>query len=132
MYKSFWAGKIGEKCTVVIKGSELMSYISDFSRACWFLETELEAAIRRLHRITGNAAVEGRYIVVGTGSTQLYHAALYALTSPGGDNPVNVVCAAPYYSVSPANFIFRKITNIYNIIPNLVIIITIIISFYLE
>ncbi|RXH72136.1 hypothetical protein DVH24_033674 [Malus domestica] len=99
VYESYWR-KMGDKCTMVISGSELMSYISDFTSVCWFLEPALEAAVRRLHRTVGNAVVDGdRHIVVGTGSTQLYQAALYALTSPGGPEPVSVVSAAPYYSV---------------------------------
>lgn len=77
-----------------------MSYISDFTNICWFMEPEFEEAVRRLHCVVGNAVVDDRYIVVGTGSTQLYQAALYALTSPGGPEPVSVVSAAPYYSVS--------------------------------
>lgn len=89
-----------DKCTVVITGSQLMSYLSDPRKVCWFLEAELEEAIKKLHRVVGNAVVDGRHIVVGTGSTQLYQAALYALTTPGGPQPVSVVCAAPYYSVS--------------------------------
>lgn len=101
-FEPYWR-KMGDKCTVVIKGCELMSYLSDCRKVCWFLETELEEAIKRLHRVAGNAVVDGRHIVVGTGSTQLYQASLYALTSPGGPEPVSVVCAAPYYSVSLTN-----------------------------
>ncbi|KAF3431217.1 hypothetical protein FNV43_RR25947 [Rhamnella rubrinervis] len=96
-FEPYWR-KMGDKCTVVIKGSELMSYLSDRRKVCWFLETELEEAIKRLHSVIGNAVVDGRHIVVGTGSTQLYQAALYALASPGGPDPISVVCAAPYYS----------------------------------
>ncbi|PON99016.1 Trytophan aminotransferase [Trema orientale] len=100
VYESFW-GKAGEKCTMVIKGNELMSYISDLRKPCWFLEEELENTIKRLHRVAGNAVVDDRYVVVGTGSTQLYQAVLYALTTGGtapDQQPVPVVCAAPYYS----------------------------------
>ncbi|KAM0987513.1 hypothetical protein COP2_011890 [Malus domestica] len=101
VFESYWS-KMGDKCTMVISGSELMSYISDFTSVCWFLEPALEAAVRRLHRTVGNAVVDGdRHIVVGTGSTQLYQAALYALTSPGRSEPVSVVSAAPYYSSYP-------------------------------
>lgn len=98
-FEPYWR-KMGDKGTVVIKGYELMSYLSDCRKLCWFLETELEEAIKRLHRVVGNAVVDGRHIVVGTGSTQLYQAALYALSYPGGPDPISVVCAAPYYSVS--------------------------------
>ncbi|KAJ8773556.1 hypothetical protein K2173_005802 [Erythroxylum novogranatense] len=97
LFEPYWR-KLGDKCTVVIRGNESMSYFADPSSFCWFLEPRLSDAIQSLHRVVGNAAVEDRYIVVGTGSSQLYQAALYALTSPGGAEPVNVVCAAPYYS----------------------------------
>ncbi|KAK9934608.1 hypothetical protein M0R45_021745 [Rubus argutus] len=82
VFEPYWK-KMGDKCTMVISGSQWMSYISDFNNTCWFLEPELEGAVRRLHRTVGNAVVDDdRHIVVGTGSTQLYQAALYALTSP--------------------------------------------------
>ncbi|XP_015894629.4 L-tryptophan--pyruvate aminotransferase 1 [Ziziphus jujuba] len=96
-YEQYWK-KMDDKCKVVITGSQLMSYLSDPRKVCWFLEAELEEAIKKLHRVVGNAVVDGRHIVVGTGSTQLYQAALYALTTPGGPQPISVVCAAPYYS----------------------------------
>ncbi|KAM1519773.1 hypothetical protein ACFX1Z_022542 [Malus domestica] len=99
VYGSYWS-KMGDKCTMVISRSELMSYISDFTSVCWFLKPALEAVVRRLHRTVGNAVVDGdQHIMMGTGSTQLYQATLYALTSPGGPEPVNVVYTAPYYSI---------------------------------
>ena len=65
------------------------------------MEPELGAAIRRLHGVVGNAVTDDRYIVVGTGSSQLFQALLYAFTTPGGPDPVSVVSSAPYYSVRP-------------------------------
>ncbi|XP_038704980.1 L-tryptophan--pyruvate aminotransferase 1 [Tripterygium wilfordii] len=97
MFESYWR-KQGEKCRVVISATDFMSYFSDIGNTCWFLLPELAEAIKRLHRAVGNAVTEDRHIVVGTGSTQLYLAALFALTSPGGPDPISVVCAAPYYS----------------------------------
>ncbi|XP_050206984.1 L-tryptophan--pyruvate aminotransferase 1-like [Mercurialis annua] len=98
MFEPYWK-KQGDKCTVVISGSDLMSYFSDVGNVCWFLEPQLSDAIKRLHRTVGNAESDDRYVVVGTGSTQLYQAALYAITaSAGRAEPVSVVCAAPYYS----------------------------------
>ncbi|KDP26637.1 hypothetical protein JCGZ_17795 [Jatropha curcas] len=97
MFEPYWR-KAGDKCTTVISGSDLMSYFSDIGNLCWFLEPQLSDAIKRLHRTVGNAESDDRYILVGTGSSQLCQAALYALSSPCGPEPISVVCAAPYYS----------------------------------
>ncbi|GAY36290.1 hypothetical protein WN943_020459 [Citrus x changshan-huyou] len=100
-FEAFWR-KLGDKCTMVISGSDLMSYLSDMGNVCWFLVPELAEAINNLHHGVDNAVSDGRHIVIGTGSTQLYQAALYALSSPGGPEPISVVSAAPYYSQYPA------------------------------
>lgn len=99
MYETFWK-KMGKKATVVIPGWRSMSYYSKGQSLCWFLEPDLCEQILRLHRVVGNAITEGRYIVVGTGSSQLILASLYALSSPDSSQPTDVVSAAPYYSVS--------------------------------
>ncbi|KAE8722630.1 L-tryptophan--pyruvate aminotransferase 1 [Hibiscus syriacus] len=60
-----------------------MSYFSDPGNLCLFLQLELDDAIRRLHRVVGNAVVDDdRYVGGGTGSTQLFQAVLFALSSP--------------------------------------------------
>jgi len=66
------------------------------------ISPELETQIREIHALVGNAVTEGRYIVIGTGSTQLINAAVYSL-SPRHDaqHPAQVVAAAPYYGVCP-------------------------------
>ncbi|KAK9276991.1 hypothetical protein L1049_006530 [Liquidambar formosana] len=97
MFESYWR-KMGDKCTVVISGCQSLSYFSDMGNFCWFLEPALADAIKRLHRVVGNAVLEDRHLVVGTGSTQLYQAALYALSPPDEPNPTSVVSAVPYYS----------------------------------
>ena len=77
-----------------------MSYFSDVTNICWFLEAEFGREVVRLHNVVGNAVTEGRHIVVGTGSSQLFLAALYALSPTDSPEPISVVCATPYYSVS--------------------------------
>ncbi|CAN1313032.1 L-tryptophan--pyruvate aminotransferase 1 [Linum perenne] len=102
VFEPYWR-KNGDKCTITISGHDSLSYFSDATSVCWYMEPKLRDAIRRIHRVVGNAETDDRHLVVGTGSTLLFQAALYALASPvaaaAGGKPVDVVCAAPYYSV---------------------------------
>lgn len=99
VFEEYWK-KMCESCTVVIKGWELMSYLSDMSNVCWYMLPEMKEAIKRLHHVVGNAVTEDRYIVVGNGATQLLQGAVFALSpSEANSQPINVVAAVPYYSV---------------------------------
>ncbi|XP_040378013.1 tryptophan aminotransferase-related protein 2-like [Oryza brachyantha] len=103
MFEAFWR-ETGDAAELVIPGWQTMSYFSDVTNVCWFLEPELDRQVRRLHRTVGNAAVDGYHVLVGTGSTQLFMAALYALAPDAAvaGQPVSVVSTAPYYSSYPA------------------------------
>ncbi|CAL4951865.1 unnamed protein product [Urochloa decumbens] len=107
MFEEFWRGT-GSAAEIVIPGWQTMSYFSDVGNVCWFLEPGFDHEVRRLHRLVGNAAVDdGYHVLVGTGSTQLFMAALYALSPPaatagGSAEPMSVVSTAPYYSSYPA------------------------------
>ncbi|KAK3164001.1 hypothetical protein QOZ80_1AG0011260 [Eleusine coracana subsp. coracana] len=101
MFEAFWR-ETGDAAEIVIPGWQTMSYFSDVTNVCWFLEPGFDHEVRRLHRLVGNAAVDGYHVLVGTGSTQLFMAALYALSPPGADEPMSVVSTAPYYSSYPA------------------------------
>lgn len=101
MYEKYWQ-KVGDKTTIVIPGWQSLSYFSDISNLCWFLEPEFAKEVVRLHKVVGNARTENHHIVVGTGSTQLFQAALYALSSQDALEPISVVSAAPYYSSYPS------------------------------
>ncbi|KAF9625681.1 hypothetical protein IFM89_025466 [Coptis chinensis] len=90
-----------QKCTITISGYQSLSYFSDVKNFCWFLEPEFAEEIKRLHKLVGNAVTDDRYLIVGTGSTQLFQAALYAHSSPDAHKPINVVSAVPYYSCYP-------------------------------
>ncbi|CAN1845767.1 Tryptophan aminotransferase-related protein 2 [Linum perenne] len=90
MYEKYWKETAGDRATVVIPSWEFTSYFSDSAAICWFLEPPLARQILRLHRVVGNAVTEGRHIVVGTGSTQLFLAVLYALCPQNVTNPVSV------------------------------------------
>ena len=99
MYEAFWK-EAGDCAAVVIPGWRGMSYFADAAGGlCCFLEPEFEREVRRLHRLVGNAAVDGYHLVVGTGATQLSQAAMYALSPADADHPIGVVSPAPYYSV---------------------------------
>ncbi|XP_059636021.1 L-tryptophan--pyruvate aminotransferase 1-like [Cornus florida] len=97
MFEAYWQ-RMGDKCTVVIPGSQSLSYFSNMKNLCWFLEPELEESIKRVHHVVGNAVTKDHHVVVGTGSTQLFQAALYALSPSDALEPISVVCAIPYYS----------------------------------
>nr|DAD29312.1 TPA_asm: hypothetical protein HUJ06_030780 [Nelumbo nucifera] len=99
MFELYWQ-KMGDKCTVVISVWQSLSYFSDITNLCWFLQPELAEEIRRLHHLVASTETEGRYIVVGTGSTQLFQAVLYALSSPDSTESINIISTVPYYSVS--------------------------------
>uniref|UniRef100_A0ACD5VDW5 Uncharacterized protein n=1 Tax=Avena sativa TaxID=4498 RepID=A0ACD5VDW5_AVESA len=101
MFEAFWR-ETGDAAEIVIPGWQTMSYFSDVSNVCWFLEPGFDQQVRRLHRTVGNAAVDGYHVLVGTGSTQLFMAALYALSPPNAGEPMSVVSTAPYYSSYPA------------------------------
>ncbi|XP_043706792.1 L-tryptophan--pyruvate aminotransferase 1-like [Telopea speciosissima] len=105
MFEEYWR-RTGEKSKIVIRGWDSMSYFSELNNLCWFLEPEFAKQITRFHRSVGNAVTHDRHIVVGTGSTQLFQAALYAISllpphaSP--QKPISVVSAIPYYSPYPS------------------------------
>ncbi|KAJ8771799.1 hypothetical protein K2173_026976 [Erythroxylum novogranatense] len=101
MYTRYWQ-QAGDKSTIVIPGWQSVSYFSDIGNLCWFLEPEFAKQVLRLHQIVGNAVTRDRHIVVGTGSTQLFQAVLYALCPQDAIEPISVVSAAPYYSSYPA------------------------------
>ncbi|XP_071706059.1 L-tryptophan--pyruvate aminotransferase 1 [Rutidosis leptorrhynchoides] len=105
MYEYFWRN-MGEKCTIVINGDECLSYFSNPKNPCWFLEPKLEESIKNLHGAVANVVTDGYSIVVGTGSSQLFQAALYAITSHDQSSQINVVSAAPYYSA------YQEITDL--------------------
>ncbi|CAM8936861.1 unnamed protein product [Rhodiola kirilowii] len=107
MYENFWK-HMDEETTIVIPGWQSISYFSDPTNPCWFLEPEFAKQVVRIHKVVGNAITENRYIVVGTGSTQLYQAALYALAPPDNPIPMDVVSAAPFYSSYPLMTDFLK------------------------
>ncbi|KAL1831253.1 hypothetical protein ACET3Z_000904 [Daucus carota] len=89
----YWM-KNAASSAVVVAGWHRMSYIfSDHS----YTSQELEKSIHRLHSIAGNAVTEGKYVVFGTGSTQLLNAAVHALSLDNSSTPSKVVVSIPFY-----------------------------------
>lgn len=88
----FWM-KNAARSAVVIAGWHRLSYsFPDKS----YISPQLENHIRKLHSIAKNAVAEDKYIVYGTGSTQLLSAAVFAL-SINLSSPAQVVAEPPYY-----------------------------------
>lgn len=80
---------------VVLSGFDRMSYAT--TDKCMSLE--LEKHVRRLHAAIGNAITHDKYLVFGSGSTQLLNALVYALSPENASSPARVVATVPYYLV---------------------------------
>ncbi|MCL7041621.1 hypothetical protein MKW94_002164 [Papaver nudicaule] len=113
MFVEYWK-KAGEKSSIVINAWQNLSYFPNDNggNICWFLEKEFSDEVTKLHELVGNAVTKDRYIVVGTGSTQLYQASLFALVNDNdhdySSKPMDVVSAVPFYSSYPAVTDFLK------------------------
>ncbi|KAK3228116.1 hypothetical protein Dsin_007978 [Dipteronia sinensis] len=107
MYEKYWQ-QMGDKTTIVIPGWQSLSYFSNASNICWFMEPKFAKEVVKLHKVVGNAITENRHIVVGTGSSQLFQAALYALSAHDASKTISVVSASPYHSAYPSITDFLK------------------------
>ncbi|XP_004290481.1 PREDICTED: tryptophan aminotransferase-related protein 4 [Fragaria vesca subsp. vesca] len=98
----FWMEHASESA-ILVAGWHRMGYsFSDKS----YISQELERLIRKVHDVAGNAVTQGRYIVIGAGSTHLINAAVQALSSSSTDNfnsssssPASIVVTIPYYAL---------------------------------
>ncbi|XP_010682418.3 L-tryptophan--pyruvate aminotransferase 1 [Beta vulgaris subsp. vulgaris] len=102
MFYPYWK-QLDNECSVTIKASDLISYLANPNEPDFFFQMpEFNDAVRRIHRVVGNAVTDGRYIIGGTGSSQLFIAALRALASTMKETTsskhVPVVCVEPFYS----------------------------------
>ncbi|KAH8946985.1 hypothetical protein BDL97_11G015600 [Sphagnum fallax] len=104
MFEAYWDAHKGN-CVQLTFANERLSYFVKSkanNNGLWFVFEGLDDAIRDLHRLVGNAVVEDRHILVGTGSTQLFQAAAFALSKHQKiDASTAVVAEAPYYSCYP-------------------------------
>ncbi|XP_062097717.1 tryptophan aminotransferase-related protein 4-like [Humulus lupulus] len=91
----FWMENAGSSA-MLVAGWHRMSYTFNQSG---FMSKQLEARIRQMHAIVGNAVTEGKYIIFGTGSAQLINAAVHALSphNNSSNSPSIVVPIIPYY-----------------------------------
>ncbi|XP_062099652.1 tryptophan aminotransferase-related protein 4-like [Humulus lupulus] len=91
----FWMEN-AESSAMMVAGWHRMSYTFKDSG---YMSKQLKARLRQMHAIVGNAVTEGRYIIFGSGSTQLINAAVHALSSHNSYSPSLVVPRIPYYSL---------------------------------
>ncbi|KAF8404466.1 hypothetical protein HHK36_009351 [Tetracentron sinense] len=91
----FWMAHAADSA-VVVAGWHRMSYSFDDGSS---ISKELQRHIRQLHAVTRNAVTEGRFILFGTGSTQLLIAAVHALSQDDSPSPARVVASIPFYPV---------------------------------
>jgi len=98
LFEEYWLSQATE--ATVIPSWQSMSYFAHRHNSFLFVDYYLEQAIRNVHSLVGNAVSEGRFLVLGVGSTQLYQAALFALaSSSSAASPTSVVSTTPHYSV---------------------------------
>lgn len=81
----------------LVSGWHRMSY--SFNANDGYTSKELEKHIRKLHSVVGNAVTQGKFIVFGTGSTQLLNAAVHALSLQNASTTSRVVVSIPFYPV---------------------------------
>ena len=97
----YWK-KQREESSVLISGWYRLSY--SYPIVDQMMSNELEKYIIKLHDLIGNAVTKGRYIVFGTGSTQLINAAVHSLSLSSRGSPALVLANPPYFSVSIPHF----------------------------
>ncbi|PRQ24596.1 putative alliin lyase [Rosa chinensis] len=101
----FWMQHASESA-ILVAGWHRMGYtFSDYA----YISQELERLIRKVHDIAGNAVTQGRYIVIGAGSTHLLNAAVKALSfsstssfNSSSSSPASVVVSIPFYALYEA------------------------------
>ena len=115
---------------ILVSGWHRMSYsYSDGS----VISQLLVEYIKKVHGIVGNAITEGKYIVFGSGSTQLLNAAVYALSLNSSMSPAKVVATTPYYPVSSINILllYTKLKCKFQVLLYIYIYINIYFQFYI-
>ncbi|KAH9304282.1 hypothetical protein KI387_008686, partial [Taxus chinensis] len=91
----FWIANSEAGATVVPAWYRMSYLMNDAGNSV--VSPALEKQIRAIHALVGNAVTQGRYIVLGTGSTQLINAAINSRSPTHASNPALVVAVAPFY-----------------------------------
>ncbi|XP_062024219.1 tryptophan aminotransferase-related protein 4-like [Rosa rugosa] len=98
----FWMQHASESA-ILVAGWHRMGYTFPDQA---YISQELERLIRKVHDIAGNAVTQGRYIVIGAGSTHLLNAAVKALSlsstssfNSSSSSPASVVVSIPFYAL---------------------------------
>ncbi|KAM6542254.1 hypothetical protein CsatB_006701 [Cannabis sativa] len=79
---------------ILVSGWHRMSYTFNHSS---FMSIQLENRIRNLHDIVGNAITKEKYIIFGSGTTQLINAAIHALSNHNSSSPSKIVASIPFF-----------------------------------
>ncbi|KAL1219689.1 Tryptophan aminotransferase-related protein 4 [Cardamine amara subsp. amara] len=90
----FWMRQ-AERSAVLVSGWHRMSYLYQDGT---YVSRELERVIRKLHSVVGNAVTDNRFIIFGSGSTQLLAAAVHAL-SLTNSSPTSLLTSVPCYAM---------------------------------
>ncbi|KAJ0235509.1 Tryptophan aminotransferase-related protein 3 [Hirschfeldia incana] len=101
----FWM-QAAEGSAVVESGWHRMSY--HFHEDGSYVSAELERIIRKLHNLVGNAVTDNRYVIFGTGATQLVAASVHALSQTNSSSLTRLVSAIPYYNA------YKEQTDFFN------------------
>ncbi|CAA7045199.1 unnamed protein product [Microthlaspi erraticum] len=92
----FWMRQ-AEKSAVLVSGWHRMSYLFQDGS---YVSAELERIIRKLHKVVGNAVTDDRFIIFGTGATQLIAASVHALSQiNSSSSPLRLLASIPYYNI---------------------------------
>ncbi|CAN6928695.1 unnamed protein product [Brassica oleracea] len=105
----FWMQN-AEGSAVVESGWHRMSY--HFYEDGSYVSAELERIIRKLHNVVGNAVTDNRFVIFGTGATQLIAASVHALSQTNAASPSRLVSAIPYYNVYKEQTEFFNYANL--------------------
>ena len=99
MFDTFWRENGDSARTVTEVPAPYRTGYDGNGREAFYSLKLLEDSIREVHGLVGNAATEGKHLVIGTGSIQLYGAALHVLTEGVEGKPAVIFAPTPYYEV---------------------------------